>query len=212
LSEIKVFVFNLISVNTYVISNNAKECIIVDAGCYSAKEEKEIDDYISSHKLRPVRLITTHCHFDHILGNTHIEKKYGIGIEIHKGGVEFLRASVGYASVFGFNLTEIQKASSFLEEGDKIKFGDVTLEVINTPGHANGSICLINHDEKYVLTGDVLFNSSIGRTDLPTGDYDILISSIKNKLFSLPDDYKVYPGHGEPTTIGFEKANNPFFK
>jgi glyoxylase-like metal-dependent hydrolase (beta-lactamase superfamily II) len=157
-------------------------------------------------------LISTHSHIDHILGNTFASQKYGLGIEIHEDGVEFLRASIGYASVFGINVDEIQRPSAFIKENDIISFGNTKFRVICTPGHAAGSICLVNEEEKYLFSGDVIFHGSIGRTDLPTGDYDLLIRSINDKIMILDDDYKIYCGHGPVTTVGYERVNNPFLK
>ncbi len=208
--NIKTFVFNDVQVNTYVLSSANNECVIIDPGCYGKAEEKILDDYIAGAKLKVTKLLLTHCHIDHIVGIAHVEDTYGIGATIHPSGIEFLRASVGYASVFGFELERMVKAAGFFEDGDTITFGDACLKVIYTPGHADGSVCFVCEAERLVFTGDVLFAESIGRTDLPTGNFPLLMNSIKTKLFTLPENYTVYPGHGPTTGIGYEKMNNPF--
>ena len=207
---VKTFEFNDIGVNTYVLSSTNNECVIIDQGCYSEAEKQQLDAYIAGANLKVVALLITHCHIDHILGIAHIEDTYHIGATIHAAGAEFLRASVGYASVFGFELDRIVKAAHFIDEGDVIRFGDVSLRVVYTPGHADGSVCFICDEEQLVFSGDVLFLGSIGRTDLPTGDFKMLTDNIKNKLFILAPSYTVYPGHGPTTTIGYEQMNNPF--
>lgn len=208
--SVKTFEFNGFGVNTYVIATENKECIIIDPGCYTQAEQKRFDDFIETSDYKIEKLIITHCHIDHILGIAHLEDKFGVGAWIHPAGKEFLRASIGYASVFGFEVERIITPTGFINEGEPIILGNDKLDVLYTPGHAEGSICLVNHEQKIVFTGDVLFNNSIGRSDMPTGDYDLLISSIKNKLLTLGDDYTVYPGHGPITTIGYERKNNPF--
>ncbi len=212
MSEIKIFEFNSFQVNTYIVYDESKECIIIDAGCYTENEKKLFTEFIDKNELVPKRLISTHCHIDHILGNTLASEKYNLGIEVHEEGVEFMRASIGYASVFGINVDKIQRPSAFIRENDIISFGNTKLSVIYTPGHAAGSICLVNDEEKYLFSGDVIFHNSIGRTDLPTGDYDLLLTSIKEKIMILDDDYKIYCGHGPVTTVGYERRNNPFLK
>jgi hydroxyacylglutathione hydrolase len=207
---IKTYEFNDFGVNTYVLSSDDKECIIIDPGCYTQDEKRELDNYITENDLKVVKLLITHCHIDHILGITHVEDTYGVGAAIHPKGADMLRASVGYGSVFGFDVDKVIKATDFVIEGDVIWLGENKLNVVYTPGHAAGSVCYICHAEKFVMTGDVLFFGSIGRTDLPTGDFNLLMKSIKTKLFTLNDSFTVYPGHGPETTIGYEKQNNPF--
>lgn len=207
---IQTFEFNDFGVNTYVLSSTDNECIIIDPGCYTRDEKRILDNYISENNLTVVRLLITHCHIDHILGITHVEDTYGVGASIHSKGADMLRASVGYGSVFGFEVDKVIKATDFVIDGDIISLGENKLKVVYTPGHAEGSICFICQAEKFVITGDVLFFGSIGRTDLPTGNFEVLMKSIKTKLFTLDNTYKVLPGHGPETTIGYEKLNNPF--
>jgi glyoxylase-like metal-dependent hydrolase (beta-lactamase superfamily II) len=207
---VKTFVFNDFSENTYVLYDESADCIIIDPGTYTHEEKKTLDDFLMQEKLNIVHVLCTHCHLDHILGIAHLEDKYGKGASIHPAGAEFLRASVGYASVFGFDLERTVKPAAMISEGDKIFFGNSELEVVYTPGHADGSVCFVNRAEKLVFTGDVLFRDSIGRSDLPTGNQQMLLTNIREKLLTLPDDYVVYPGHGPTTTIGYEKVNNPY--
>jgi len=207
---IKTFQFNDFGVNTYVLANDNNECVIIDPGCYSKAEQTSFDDFLETSKYKVEKLIITHCHIDHILGIAHLEDKFGVGAWIHPAGKEFLRASIGYASVFGFEVERIITPAGFINEGEQISLGSDKLDILYTPGHAEGSICFVNHSQKMVFTGDVLFNNSIGRSDMPTGDFDLLISSITNKLMMLSNDYTVYPGHGPMTTIGYERKNNPF--
>ncbi|HOY31951.1 MAG TPA: MBL fold metallo-hydrolase [Bacteroidales bacterium] len=209
---IKTFQFNAFGVNTYVLANQNNECVIIDPGCYTPAEQKSFDVFLETSKLKIEKLLITHCHVDHILGVAHLEDKFGVGAWIHPAGKEFLRASVGYASVFGFDLKRIITPAGYINEGEQISLCSDTIDILYTPGHAEGSVCFVNHAQKIVFSGDVLFNDGIGRTDLPTGDYDLLISSIKNKLMTLDDDYTVYPGHGPATTIRNEKKNNMFLK
>ncbi len=207
---IKKLIFNGFQVNTYVLSDETKECVIIDAANYDANEDATLADYIEKEKLKPIAQIYTHCHIDHVLGSAFVEKKYNIGMSIHADSKVFLENATAQATMYGFNLKATAQIANTIKEGDTIKFGNSALEVVYTPGHADGSICFINHTQQFVISGDVLFRESIGRTDLPTGDFDSLHHHITTKLFSLPDDYKVYPGHGPETSIGHEKINNPF--
>lgn len=208
--QVKKFVFNLFQVNTYLLFDESKECIIIDAGCREPVEEQRIAGFIEMKGLKPVRLVNTHCHIDHIAGNAFIAKKYNLKLEAHPAGVHFIRHSRENAAIFGFENLEPVIPQLELHEGQLIRFGQSELEIVETPGHAAGSLCFIHHAGQFVITGDVLFNQSIGRTDLPTGNFDLLIDSIRQKLFTLPKDYTVYPGHGPETTIGMEMYSNPF--
>jgi hydroxyacylglutathione hydrolase len=204
------FVFNSFGVNTYVISGKNHECIIVDPACMTGKEEKELSGYIHDYHLTPVMMVNTHFHVDHILGNAFVCNTYGLKPVAHKNGKLFWETAREFGTVFGLDMQQIVKPEIFVDDGDVLKAGDIELRVLYTPGHAEGSISLVNDLQNFVITGDVLFYGSIGRTDLPTGDYDLLKESIQQKLFSLPFDCKVYPGHGPETSIGYEKLNNPF--
>ena len=204
------FVFNSFGVNTYILKDDNGKCLIIDPACQYESEETELLDYIASNHLKPVGMVNTHFHVDHIVGNTFICKTFHLKPQCHKNCKMFWETAAEFGAVFGIKLENLIIPTDFIEEGDIINFGNSSVEVLYTPGHADGSICLVNHAERYVVSGDVLFRDSIGRTDLPTGDFDTLYSSITTKLFSLPDDYIVYPGHGPETGIGYEKLNNPF--
>lgn len=207
---VKSFEFNPFAENTYVLSAEKGECIIIDPGCCNTSEYETIDAYISEQGLTPSKLINTHCHIDHVLGNHHISKKYKIDLEIHAKDVNILRSVNRYAAMYGINYTESPEPKSFLEEGMRIRVGNSTLDVVFVPGHCPGHVALISHAQKFVIGGDALFRESIGRTDLPGGNYEVLIESINTRFFKLDDDYVVHCGHGPSTTIGHEKKHNPF--
>lgn len=207
---IRSFIFNSFGVNTYVLYDESHECIIIDPACQYPDEEDQLSGFIGANNLKPVRLINTHTHIDHILGNTYIAEKYNLLPETHAAAVVFLETANQAGAAFGVQIERVIFPVNFLGDGDTVKFGNSSLRVLYTPGHAAGSICLVSDADSFVITGDVLFQESIGRTDLPTGDLDLLLASIREKLFTLPDQFKVYPGHGAATTIGFERRNNPF--
>lgn len=208
--NIKQFAFNALSENTYLVYDETGECIIIDPGCFEQSEKDELKKFISDNNLTVKSLFNTHCHIDHVLGNNFIKNEYGIGLTIHKLDIETLKANEIVAPIYGFQEYEVTEADLFVDEGEQIKFGNSVLDVLFVPGHAPGHIALVNETEKICFAGDVLFQHSIGRTDLPGGDFDTLMNSIKNKLFALADDVTVYCGHGPNTNIGFEKQNNPF--
>jgi len=208
--KVNRFVFNSFGVNTYVLTDNTGKCLIVDPACQSKQEENELASFLADNNLQPTGMVNTHFHIDHIVGNTFICNTFNLRPQCHKGSKMFWETAVEFGSVFGIKVENLIIPSDFIEDGDSIEFGNSSIEVLYTPGHADGSVCLVNHDERYVIAGDVLFRDSIGRTDLPTGNFDVLYQSITSKLFTLPDDYVVYPGHGPETTIGYEKLNNPF--
>lgn len=210
MTKIKQFAFNPYQVNSYVISNGNNECIIVDGACSTDEEFKRLDDYIKTAGLKPVLLLNTHAHIDHIVGNYRICNAYNIPLAAHKYCEGFLTHATVYAQTFGIEMKEVKQIDQFLTEDKPVTFGNTYLKVLDTPGHADGSVCFYSAENSFVITGDVLFRDSIGRTDLKTGNYDLLQQSIWNKLFTLPDNTDVLPGHGPKTTIGYEKKNNPF--
>jgi len=210
--QIQCFVFNNFQVNTYLLFDETRQCTIVDAACFEPHEKKELSDFIENNKLILTRYINTHCHIDHILGSQFIAEKYHIYPEYHPSGEPFLMTAREIGMSFGYQLSHVPAAKGFLNEGDEVKIGNSSLKVLYTPGHAEGSICLYAEKEGFVITGDVLFKDTIGRTDLPSGDFNQLMHSIKAKLFTLPDETLVYPGHGPETNIGYEKVNNPFIR
>ena len=209
--NIKIFTFNQFFENTFIISDSTNECIIIDPGCYDKNEKQILQDYILSNNLVPTRLINTHCHIDHILGNNFVSKTWDLELEIHHKDISLLKNSKDIADLYGFvNYEKSPITNKFLVEGDIIEFGKSNLEVLFTPGHAPGHISLYSKNENFIISGDVLFNNSIGRTDLPGGNYDTLIDTIKSKFLCLDDSTVVYCGHGPSTTVGKERINNPF--
>ncbi len=208
--QIQTFTFNPFQENTFVLYDETKECVIIDPGCYSDSEKDELANFVEKNELKPIHLLNTHCHIDHILGNKFVSEQYGLLPQFNEKDVEILLATTAYGSSMGINVETSPMPENYLNEGDIVKFGNSELEIIFTPGHCPGEICFYHKGQKFVIGGDVLFYGSIGRTDLPGGDYATLISSIKNKLLPLGDDYVVYPGHGPKTNIGLEKKQNPF--
>jgi glyoxylase-like metal-dependent hydrolase (beta-lactamase superfamily II) len=206
------FTFGPFQENSYILFDETKECIIIDPGCYDDQERDELADFILTRNLKPVKLINTHCHVDHVFGNAFVAKKYNLALEIHRIEIATLAMFLPTAKMYGLDAEESPEPTVFWDEGDQIKFGSSTLKILFTPGHAPGHVVFYNEEQKFIIAGDVLFNGSIGRTDLPGGDYDTLINSIKNKLFPLGDDYVVYNGHGPETQIGKERATNPFLQ
>jgi glyoxylase-like metal-dependent hydrolase (beta-lactamase superfamily II) len=209
--NIKTFVFNAFQENTFLLFDETKECVIIDAGCNDENEYNQVDEFIKENNLVLKSIINTHCHIDHILGNAYLINKYKVQSIAHKEDLPLIERSKDMAAAFGFDVQEPPIPNQFVNDGDEIKFGNNVFIVKHVPGHSPGSIALYNEAEKFVIVGDVLFAGGIGRTDLPGGDYDTLITSIKEKLFTLNSDVVAYPGHGESTTIGQEMDSNPFF-
>ena len=210
--QFESFVFNPFAENTYVVyDDEKKECVIIDPGCSNASEENELFGFIDSHRLKPLMIINTHGHIDHILGNAAVKKRYGIEVAAHPNVKNDFLRSRQQAAMFGLSFDgECELPDRDLEDGEIIKVGESTLEVISTPGHAMGSISLYAEMEGWVFTGDALFCRSIGRTDFPGGNYEQLRTNIIERLFRLPDDTEVYSGHGESTTIYDERRYNMF--
>ena len=208
--NIQKFVFNPFQVNTYVLSDESNECVIIDPGCSDGVESLQLMDYFKNNGLKPVRILLTHTHIDHVIGCNALEDLLNIEPEAHKAGLVFLEHSVTTAQTYGLDLEKNPEVSKFITEGEDIIFGNSRLEVLYTPGHADGSVCFLSREDGFVIVGDVLFQMSIGRTDFPTGNFDVLKKSIFEKLFVLAEDTVVYSGHGPETSIGFEKNNNPF--
>lgn len=206
------FTFNPFQENTYLLYDETNKAVIVDPGCYTSEEEREFADYIESNNLQPVMLLNTHCHIDHILGNAFVFNKYKLKPIIHSADLPILNSLSQYGKAYGFKVEDSPEPLSFLDDLTEITFGNSCLEIKHIPGHAPGHVVFIDNEQKIIFGGDVLFYGSIGRTDLPYGDHDTLIKSIKHNLLTMDDDYVVYPGHGPSTNIGFEKKNNPFLK
>lgn len=208
--KIKVFIFNPFLVNTLVLSDESGEGIIVDASCYTKKERDELDQYIAENHIKPVKLLNTHGHVDHLLGCAYVANKYNIGVEIHEEDLPVYNDAYRHGIVYGFDVDKLPPSKSFLIEGQTITFGFSSLQVMHVPGHSPGSVAFYNPEQKFVIVGDVLFRGTIGRTDLPGGNYEQLIKSITTKLMILPSDTEVISGHGPSTTISEESHSNPF--
>jgi hydroxyacylglutathione hydrolase len=208
--KIKVFEFNPFQENTYVVYDETGECVIVDPGCYERQEKEELTRFIADNQLTVKKLLNTHCHIDHVLGNAFVKNTFKVDLYMHKDDEPVLKAVKVYAPNYGFHQYEDSTPDHFLNENDMVTVGNQKLNVLFLPGHAPGHIAFYHETEKAVIGGDVLFYNSIGRTDLPGGNHQTLINSIQQKLFALPDDVVVYPGHGQKTTIGYEKRTNPF--
>jgi glyoxylase-like metal-dependent hydrolase (beta-lactamase superfamily II) len=207
--KIKSFTFNPFQENTYVLSSQG-EAVVIDPGNSNREESNLLDQYIENEKLKVKYLLNTHCHIDHVLGNYHVKEKYKVSFLMHEIDLPVLRSVKVYASNYGFPTYTECLPDSYLREGDEVEFGKIKAKVLFLPGHSPGHIGFYFESERKIFSGDVLFQSSIGRTDLPGGNFDTLIDSIHKKLFTLPDDVTVYSGHGPTTTIGEEKVSNPF--
>ncbi len=208
--NVHYFTFGPFQENTYILWDETKECIILDPGNSSFSENKLLSDFIDKNNLIVKRLILTHAHIDHINGNNYIFETYHLLPEVHQDDLFFIENHMKTATMYGISAEQSPMPKSYLKEGDIISFGNSKLKTLHTPGHSPGSVSFYCNEDKFIISGDVLFYGSIGRTDLPMGNFDTLINSIKEKLFPLGDDIKVYSGHGIPTSIGFEKLNNPF--
>ncbi len=207
--QIKTFVFNPFQENTYLVSDESKQCIILDPGCYFEQEQEEIVDYINNNNLEPKYVVHTHGHIDHALGTDFIKEKYQIKAVMHKDDMEVYHRIADFGMNIGLEVKQPADPELFVKEGETIAFGNTVFDVLHVPGHSQGSIVLHNKNENIVFAGDVLFKMGIGRTDLFGGDHATLIENIRNKLLTLDGDTVVYPGHGEATTIKEEKKSNP---
>ncbi len=210
--NLQAFVFNPFQENTYILSSENKECIIFDPGCMDALECAQLSSFISEHKLTPTKILLTHAHIDHILGLAYVQNTYDISAECHPAEHEVFSSARVISQQYGLPYTEGQEPLMSLSDGMIIAFNEYTLQCIHAPGHSPGSICFYMEDQKSIIGGDVLFHESVGRTDLPLGNHDQLIHSIQEKIYTLPEDTKVYSGHGMETEIGYEKAHNMFVR
>jgi len=206
------FTFNAFSENTYLLHDDTGQCVVVDPGCYSRQEQAALQEFICTQGLQVVLLLNTHCHIDHVLGNQFIVDTYQVPFLIHEADLGTLRAVPAYAAPYGFPQYQPAEPTGFLTPEEPVRFGNTELEVRFAPGHAPGHVIFYHAPSQVVIGGDVLFRQSIGRTDLPGGDYDTLISSIRTQLLTLSDEVTVYPGHGPATTIGAERISNPFLR
>lgn len=210
--KIAIFQFSLFGINTYVVYDpDSRECAVIDPGMINEQEEKAISDFIAKHDLKLTNIINTHLHIDHVAGNRYLQLKYNAPVKAHLLDEPLGNRVSQQAMMFGMteNIPNVE-ITEYLKAGDVIKIGNGELKVIPVPGHSQGSVALYDEKDKFVIVGDALFQGSIGRTDLPGGDYDQLIYSIRNNLLTLPDDTTVFPGHGPSTTIAAEKRHNPY--
>lgn len=210
--KVKVFSFSPVQENTYVLYNEQNKAIIIDPGCYFSAEQETLKNFIKDTQLEPVRLLNTHCHLDHVFGNKWVHETWGLELTIHPGEEQMLKLAPLSGEKWGLPFQNYTGPLHFLNAGDQVVLGDDLLKVILAPGHSPASICFYCEKQSFIIGGDVLFRESIGRTDLPGGNHATLLKSIREQLFVLPDETKVYPGHGESTTIGYEKRNNPFLQ
>lgn len=212
--KVAIFQFSMFGINTYVVYDpETLCCAVIDPGMSNKQEESAMINFINKNNLKPVHVINTHLHLDHAVGNSFLTKEYDIPVNASKADELLGERLQQQAYMFGINEQfKGVEITEYLQEGNVIKIGNGELKVINVPGHSKGSIALYDEKDGFVIVGDALFQGSIGRTDLPGGDYDELITSIKSKLLTLPDNTVVYPGHGPSTTIGDEKRYNPYLR
>lgn len=208
--KIKSFVFSPIQENTYLLYNEFNDCLIIDPGCYFPEEKDELSAFITQSGLKPRMLLNTHCHLDHVFGNKFLAEAYHLTLQLHQKEKMLLDYAPTSGLMYNMPFDNYAGEYIYLKEGDIIKMGEDELQVIEAPGHSPGHICFYCAKQGFIISGDVLFNRSIGRTDLPGGDHQTLLKNIREKLFALPDETIVYSGHGPATTIGDEKKYNPF--
>lgn len=212
MSHLKKFVFSPFSENTYVVYDETKECVVIDPGCLSQAEKETLSDFIKKQGLKPKAILQTHTHLDHVFGSAYVKRNFGIPMLMHQADLPVLNDVELRCKTWGIPGYEPVEPDGFLNEGETYSFGNTKFEIIWVPGHAPGHIAFICHEDRYIIGGDCLFRMSIGRTDFPLCSHEKLMESIRNKFFTLPDDYTVYAGHMDETTIGFEKQHNPFLK
>ena len=204
------FTFSPVQENTYLLYNDLNQCCIIDPGCYFPEEKDKLRAFIDEKGLKPVLLLNTHCHLDHVFGNKFVHDTWGLELHIHPLEKPLLDFAPQSGQMWQLPFDNYAGPLVYLEPGKKITLGEDELEIRFTPGHSPGSVSFYNAKQGFLISGDVLFRGSVGRTDLPGGDFNILENSIRTQLYTLPDDTKVYSGHGPATTIGFEKSNNPY--
>ncbi len=203
--------YNPFQENTYILYDDSGECIIIDPGCWETSEEADLVREISRLNLKPVGLYNTHCHLDHVFGNAFVAETYQLELAIHEGEIPVLDAVPEVCRMYGIPYTKPSpNPTRLLQPGQSIAFGQSKLDILFTPGHSPASVSFFSENSDILIAGDVLFNGSVGRTDLPGGDMDVLLESIRNEFFTLGDQVVVYPGHGPATTIGHERKTNPF--
>lgn len=210
--QIKTFTCNPYQENTYLLYDEEGNCAIIDPGMYGAEEEKLVSTFIDEMKLVPVLLLNTHCHIDHVLGNKYISETYGLTPQFHEGELPLLIEVQNYAPQMGIRYEVSPIGEVFLQDSGEIMLGKHSLKIISAPGHSPAHLCFYSAEYNFLIGGDVLFQGSVGRTDLPGGNHLQLMNSIRDNIYVLPEETIVYPGHGPETTVGFEKKNNPFVR
>ncbi|MBN1143108.1 MAG: MBL fold metallo-hydrolase [Bacteroidales bacterium] len=208
--SIKTFVFNEIAANCLVLYDETRECAVVDPGCNCEPEREKLKKFIESNSLKPAFILNTHGHFDHVFGNAWFKDLFQCQVIMHSDDLELIQHADKYAGLFGFEIDMPPVPDRLVAHGDRVHFGSSQLEIIHVPGHSPGSVCLYSREDRFVISGDVLFSGSIGRSDLPGGNHFLLVEGIREKLMTLPRDTVVWPGHGPHTTIGHEYDTNPF--
>jgi len=209
--KIYKLVFSPIEVNTYILVDESGDCAIIDCGCYDKQESERLGNFIKDNSINPVLLLNTHCHLDHIFGNRFILEKYGLRTFSSEFDEMNRNNAIQHSMLFGLTMENPPAPAGFITDNQVVTFGKTELVALLVPGHSSGSLAFYSEKNNCVFTGDALFAGSIGRTDLPGGDFDTLIESITNKLFVLPPSTIAYPGHGNETTIGKEMKSNPYF-
>jgi len=210
--EIFRLVFSPVEVNTYILADKDGKCAVIDCGCYNTTEFEKFTTFLEKKNLEPVLLLNTHCHLDHIFGNLKFLEKYKLIALCHRDEEKNRRNSGKHALLFGLTMETPPEPVDLINDGQIISFGSIKLQALHVPGHSSGSLAFYCREDNAVFSGDALFAGSIGRTDLPGGNFDTLINSIRTKLFVLPPETVVFPGHGESTTIGEEIRSNPYFQ
>jgi hydroxyacylglutathione hydrolase len=208
--SVKTFVFNPVQENTYVLSDEKDACCIIDPGCYFGNERAALKEYVEQQGLSPKILLNTHCHLDHVFGNKWVHETWDLPLHLHEKEQPVLAAAPEMGLIWDMPFENYRGELIYLMPGHELTLGDNRLDILFLPGHSPGSIGFYSAEQGFLIGGDVLFRESIGRTDLPGGDHETLLASIRDHLWRLPDETIIYPGHGEPTTIGWEKAHNPF--
>lgn len=208
--QIKVFTWNPFSENSYVLYEPQGDCWIIDPGCYDSLEQNELLHFITEQGLTPTMLLNTHGHIDHILGNDFVMRTWNLPLHIHEGELFTYKEANKWTAMFGMKEIQVPENCRFIQAGDRFSLGDAQFEVLFAPGHSVAHCCFSDAANQLLISGDVLFRESIGRTDLPGGNHEQLLHSIRTQLWPLDDFTRVFPGHGPATTIGHEKQYNPF--
>jgi hydroxyacylglutathione hydrolase len=209
--QIKKFTFNPVGVNAYLLWDETKEAVLIDPACSNSAEERTLSSFVEENNLKIIHLLNTHGHFDHLMGNSFAGDKWNLTSRIHPGDLSMVSQARQHAMFFGITMVNPNEAQS-LDQQEEIAFGNSVLKVIHVPGHSPGSVAYHCEVAKFLVVGDILFEGSVGRTDLPGGNHALLITGIKEKLLTLDDSTRVFSGHGNETTIGEERRFNPFLK